>query len=41
MKGLKYISWADTTGYAVAGKSYLRALLRAGVELSMASRAKR
>lgn len=34
MAGLKYVSWADNTGYAVAAKSYLRELERAGVELS-------
>ena len=34
MRGLKYVSWADTTGYAVAGKAYLRALAQAGVPLS-------
>lgn len=31
MRGLKYVSPADTTGYAVAAKAYLRALLSAGV----------
>lgn len=34
MQGLKYISWADNTGYAVAAKSYLRVLEQAGVALS-------
>lgn len=34
MKGLKYISWGDTTGYAIAAKSYVRALIDAGVNLS-------
>lgn len=34
MKGLKYISWADTTGYAIAAKSYVRALIDAGVNLT-------
>ena len=34
MAGLKYISWADNTGYAVAAKSYLRVLQQAGVTLS-------
>ena len=23
MRGLRYVSWADTTGYAVAAKAYL------------------
>lgn len=27
---VRYISWADTTGYAIAAKSYLRAFHRAG-----------
>ena len=34
MPGLKYISWGDTTGYAVAAKSYVRALIDAGVDLT-------
>ena len=34
MGGLKYISWGDTTGYAVAAKSYVRALVDAGVDLT-------
>lgn len=34
MRGLKYISWADNSGYAVAAKSYIRALVSAGVELT-------
>lgn len=34
MKGLKYISWGDTTGYAVAAKAYVRALVDVGVELT-------
>lgn len=34
MTGLKYISWGDTTGYAVAAKAYVRALARAGVNLT-------
>lgn len=33
MRGLRYVSPADTTGYAVAAKAYLRALQRAGVPL--------
>ncbi|MCQ4296210.1 glycosyltransferase [Pseudomonas stutzeri] len=34
MRGLKYISWGDTTGYAVAAKAYVRALVDAGVVLT-------
>jgi glycosyltransferase involved in cell wall biosynthesis len=34
MRGLKYISWADSTGYAVAAKSYVRALIDAGTPLT-------
>ncbi|WP_313514281.1 glycosyltransferase [Pseudomonas sp.] len=34
MRGLKYISWADTTGYAVAAKAYVRGLIDAGIELT-------
>jgi glycosyltransferase involved in cell wall biosynthesis len=34
LKGLKYISWGDTTGYATAAKSYVRALTDAGVNLT-------
>jgi glycosyltransferase involved in cell wall biosynthesis len=34
MQGLKYISWADTTGYAIAAKSYIRALIDTGVVLT-------
>lgn len=34
MKGLKYISFGNTTGYAVAAKSYIRALVDAGVALT-------
>lgn len=34
MAGLKYVSWADNSGYAVAARSYLRVLQQAGVELS-------
>jgi hypothetical protein len=34
LSGLKYISWADSTGYAVAGKSYVKALVDAGVNLT-------
>lgn len=34
MRGLKYVSWGDTTGYAVAAKAYVRALMAQGVPLS-------
>ncbi len=34
MRGLKYISWADSTGYAIAGKAYVKALNDAGVPLT-------
>lgn len=34
MQGLKYISWGDTTGYAIAAKSYVRALLNTNVNLT-------
>ncbi len=34
MRSLKYISWGDTTGYAIAAKSYLRALIKAGINLT-------
>jgi hypothetical protein len=34
MRGLKYVSWGDTTGYAVAAKAYVRALMAQGVSLS-------
>lgn len=34
MQGLKYISWGDNTGYAVAAKAYVRALIDAGVALT-------
>ena len=33
-QALKYVSWGDTTGYAVAGKSYIRALIDAGVDVT-------
>jgi glycosyltransferase involved in cell wall biosynthesis len=36
MRALKYVSWGDTTGYAVAAKAYVRALLDAGVDLTWA-----
>ncbi len=34
MRTLKYISWCDTTGYAIAAKSYVRALVDVGVDLT-------
>lgn len=34
MRGLKYVSWGDTTGYAVAAKAYVRALIAANVPLT-------
>jgi glycosyltransferase involved in cell wall biosynthesis len=34
LKGLKYISWADSTGYAIAAKSYVKALVDAGQPLT-------
>ena len=34
MNGLRYISWGDTTGYAVAAKAYLRLLAEAGVPVT-------
>lgn len=34
MRGLKYVSWGDTTGYAIAAKAYLRALIDAGQDLT-------
>jgi glycosyltransferase involved in cell wall biosynthesis len=36
MRGLKYVSWGDTTGYAVAAKAYVRALAAQGVPLTWA-----
>lgn len=36
MRGLRYISWADTTGYAVAAKAYLRALAAHDVPVAWA-----
>lgn len=33
-KGVRYISLYENSGYGVAGKSYLRALIRAGVNVS-------
>ena len=34
MRALRYISWGDATGYAIAAKSYLRALIAAGIDLT-------
>lgn len=34
MKGLRYVSWADNSGYAVAARGYLRLLQDAGVDLN-------
>lgn len=34
MRGLKFVSWGDTTGYAIAGKAYVQALIEAGVNLT-------
>lgn len=34
MLGLRYISWGDNTGYAVAAKSYIRALVDHGTNLT-------
>ena len=34
MRALKYISWGDNTGYAIAAKTYVRALIEAGIELT-------
>lgn len=34
MKGLKYISWYDHSGYAVAARRYLSALIGAGIRLT-------
>lgn len=31
---IKYVSWADNTGYAIAAKSYLAAFQRAGIPIS-------
>lgn len=36
MRGLRYVSWADTTGYAVAAKAYLRALAARKLPVSWA-----
>ncbi|RZI98035.1 MAG: glycosyltransferase family 1 protein, partial [Haliea sp.] len=36
MQGLKYISWADNTGYAIAAKAYVRALHDDEVSLTWA-----
>lgn len=34
MTGIKYISWADTTGYASTAKAYIRALVDAGEQVT-------
>jgi len=34
VRALKYVSWGDTTGYAVAAKSYVRALAEAGLDIT-------
>ncbi len=34
LRGLKYVSWGDNTGYAIAAKGYLRALANIGTSLS-------
>lgn len=34
MRALKYISWGDNTGYAIAAKTYVRALIEAGIDLT-------
>lgn len=34
MRSLRYISWGDATGYAIAAKSYLRVLIKAGIDLT-------
>ena len=34
MRSLRYISWGDATGYAIAAKSYIRALISLGVDLT-------
>ncbi len=31
MKGVKYISWADTTGYSVTAQAYIKLLVRNGI----------
>jgi hypothetical protein len=33
MRGLKYISWADNSGYGIAAKAYVEALTHASVEI--------
>jgi glycosyltransferase involved in cell wall biosynthesis len=32
--GLRYISWNNTSGYAVTAKAYVRALVRAGIDVT-------
>lgn len=34
MRALKYISWGDNTGYAIAAKTYVRALINAGIDIT-------
>lgn len=34
MRGVKFVSWGDNTGYAIAGRAYVRALIDAGVNLT-------
>lgn len=34
MTGLRYVSWADNSGYAVAARGYLRLLQDAGIDLT-------
>jgi len=34
VNGLRYVSWADNSGYAVAAKGYLRVLRNSGLELT-------
>jgi glycosyltransferase involved in cell wall biosynthesis len=36
MRGLKYVSWGDNTGYAIAAKSYVRALIEADINITWA-----
>ncbi len=34
MRGLKYISWGNNSGYAIAAKSYVRALIDVGIDVT-------
>ena len=36
MNGLKYVAWGDNTGYAIAAKSYMRALIDGGINMTWA-----